>query len=83
MPLYDFRCNDCGTDFEALMPAAAENTPDCLSCGSSNVEKRLSVPASYSGKTRNRLPGTGDTTCCGGSPGHRGCAGPGSCCGKA
>jgi hypothetical protein len=29
------------------------------------------------------LPGPTDHGCCGSRPGHAGCAGPGSCCGKA
>lgn len=41
MPTYDFRCESCGEEFEALIPAGA--TPDCPSCGASGA-KRLWSP---------------------------------------
>jgi hypothetical protein len=41
----------------------------------------LSAHSSFSGASRHALPGPGDTACCGSTPGHAGCAGPGSCCG--
>jgi hypothetical protein len=43
----------------------------------------LSAHSSLSGPRTGRLPGAGDTACCGSAPGTAaGCAGPGSCCGK-
>jgi hypothetical protein len=42
----------------------------------------MSATSSLTGKTGQPLPGPGDTGCCGQHPGHAGCAGPGSCCGK-
>jgi hypothetical protein len=35
-----------------------------------------------SGVAKNRMPGLGDTACCGKAPSEAGCAGPGSCCGR-
>jgi putative FmdB family regulatory protein len=40
VPLYDFRCRACRSEFEALVrPAAA---PVCPSCGSGDLERLLS-----------------------------------------
>jgi len=82
MPLYDFLCIDCGKVSEILVASSGDELK-CLSCGSGNVKKMLSAVSSLSGVKKSTLPGAGDTACCGGSPGHAGCAGPGSCCGKA
>jgi putative FmdB family regulatory protein len=40
MPLYDFRCHACGTEFEAR--AAIGELAACESCGSTDVERVLS-----------------------------------------
>jgi len=83
MPLYEFKCEDCGTSTELLILRTKE-TPVCNSCGSFNLTKQISAPSSMSGPVKNSLPGLNDTACCGSSPGKaQGCAGPGSCCGKA
>lgn len=81
MPLYDFQCEECGATSEVLV-ASADETPTCKACGSVNLKKLLSAPSSLSGVARTGLPSPSDTTCCGSSPAHAGCAGPGSCCGK-
>jgi putative FmdB family regulatory protein len=82
MPLFDFLCLDCGKMSEVLVTTSGDE-PQCLSCGSGNLKKMLSAVSSFSGVRKNTLPGAGDTACCGSTPGHAGCAGPGSCCGKA
>ena len=43
MPLYDFHCTDCDADFELLMKAS--DTPACPKCGSTAVEKCVSLTA--------------------------------------
>ncbi|HAO21228.1 MAG: FmdB family transcriptional regulator [Desulfobacteraceae bacterium IS3] len=82
MPLFDYQCLDCGQASE-LLAISSEDVLKCRSCGSSNLKKLISTPSSASGPPKNRLPGHGDTGCCGSSPGHGNCAGPGSCCGRA
>lgn len=82
MPLFDFLCLDCGNVSEILV-ASSEDDLKCRACGSGRVKKMLSAVSPLSGVKKSTLPGAGDTACCGSSPGHAGCAGPGSCCGKA
>ena len=81
MPLFDFLCEDCGQTVELLV-ANHSDQPTCSACGSSNMNKLLSAPSSMSGEVKPRMPGPGDTACCGSSPSQASCAGPGSCCGK-
>jgi putative FmdB family regulatory protein len=78
MPLYEYLCLDCGSTSEVLQ-VSSEDRPVCRSCGSDTLQKLLSAHVPLAGG--RRLPGAGDTACCGQSPGHGGCAGPGSCCG--
>lgn len=40
MPIYDYHCSTCGTDFEALVRAG--DTPACPACHSVALEKRVS-----------------------------------------
>jgi putative FmdB family regulatory protein len=82
MPLFDFLCLDCGKVSEILVSSAGDKV-ECQACGSSQVKKMLSAVSSLSGVRKSSLPGAGDTPCCGASPASAGCAGPGSCCGKA
>jgi putative FmdB family regulatory protein len=82
MPIYEFLCLDCGKTSEILM-TSSKDTAVCTACDSKNLKKQLSATSSMTGAAPKGLPGPGDTACCGASPGHAGCAGPGSCCGKA
>jgi putative FmdB family regulatory protein len=82
MPLFDFLCADCGHVAEILV-STEKMTVYCERCGSGNLKKLMSAHSSLSGTASSSMPGPGDTACCGSSPDHAGCAGPGSCCGKA
>lgn len=42
MPLYDYRCRDCGQTFELLVRNSI--TPACPACGGIHLEKQLSCP---------------------------------------
>ena len=81
MPLFDYQCLDCGQRSEILVTGSGQQ-PQCRTCSSTNLEKLLSAHSSMSGLSRSRVPGPGDTACCGSTPGQADCAGPGSCCGK-
>lgn len=57
MPLYEYRCDSCGNDFEALVRSARDE-PKCPSCGASALTKQFSVPASAraNGSASSSLP---------------------------
>lgn len=44
MPLFDFRCQSCTHEFEALVRAASYNDPptSCPACGSTTLDRLLS-----------------------------------------
>jgi len=61
MPIYEYRCNHCGAVSEFLVSVGSKgDTLNCKQCGSSQLEKMLSV--SHSVKSEKRPPGH---TCCG------------------
>ncbi len=69
MPIYEYSCGDCGRQFETLVRSGS--TPECPSCHSHTLEKKLSVTAATGGSAGHNHAGP-----CGacGNP-----AGPGSC----
>ena len=81
MPLFDYQCEACGKINEILVSGSSE-PQNCSYCGSSQVKKLISAHSSLSGAPSTRLPGVGDTGCCGVQPHQADCSGPGSCCGK-
>lgn len=42
MPIYEYTCKDCGSDFELLI--RGDEKPVCPSCGKKHLTKSLSVP---------------------------------------
>ncbi len=80
MPIFEFLCA-CGNVFEKLVYSDGENV-SCVKCGGSELTKLPSKSSSLSGaKQEGKVPGIGDSGCCGSSPSSLGCV-PGSCCGK-
>ena len=45
MPIFEYHCNDCGTNFETLVLSAREKAEaaSCSDCGSESVEKLFST----------------------------------------
>jgi putative FmdB family regulatory protein len=68
VPIYEFACRSCRHEFETLVRTA--DIPSCVSCGSVELDKKLSVFATQS--RGNDAPVAPCGTC--GNP-----SGPGSC----
>lgn len=63
MPLYRYKCNQCGKEFTELTAIEKENLVKCKKCGSQKIEKLL--PRFFSGRTGKRtLAGTGGCSTC-------------------
>ena len=52
MPFYEYRCNDCGHEFEAMQKMSDAPLRDCPECGHAALVKLVSAPGF-------RLKGTG------------------------
>lgn len=60
MPIYEYRCKDCGEKFERLIMGEEKIT--CPKCGSENIIKLLSLFA-----TQGLSSGSSCSSCSGGS----------------
>ena len=62
MPIYEYRCNQCGEISELLVGVSSgREILTCKYCGSSDLNKILSV-SSFTVADSGRVPGA---TCCG------------------
>lgn len=52
MPIYEYRCDDCDTRFEALVMGSTPE-PDTCGCGSASIEK---VYSTFSAQAGNSVP---------------------------
>ena len=52
MPLFEYRCGACGSEFERLVRSG--DVPACPSCGATSLEKQLSMFAVSSEDTQLR-----------------------------
>jgi len=75
MPIYEYRCKQCGQVNEFLI-LGAQNRLQCGQCGSEELTKLMSAHNMSTGSSRKSTePGPG--SCCG-TP--HSCGTPGSCC---
>ena len=44
MPIYEYRCSNCGERVEVLVRSETSAPPTCPNCGSTLLDKLLSVP---------------------------------------
>ncbi len=72
MPIYEYACRKCGHEFETLVRSST--VPDCPSCRSTELEKKLSVFATAASSAGADAAVTGGPC---GACGHP--DGPGSC----
>jgi putative FmdB family regulatory protein len=47
MPIYEYRCEDCGSKFEKLVRRDQTSGIDCPSCGQSHLRRELSTFAAH------------------------------------
>ena len=45
MPIYEFVCQECGHEFEQILPFSASQVPTCPSCRADAVRRRVGRPA--------------------------------------
>lgn len=56
MPIYEYRCADCGTRFEKLLRRLSAEEIVCPSCDSKQVNQQLSVFATHAGRAAEPAP---------------------------
>jgi putative FmdB family regulatory protein len=67
MPLYEFRCADCGQIFDRLQSFQAES-PACAACGSGEVNRLISLIGGLVGSGSAGSPRASGGGCgCGGA----------------
>ena len=71
MPLFEYSCKACAAHFEVLVRAS--ETPQCPSCHSTSLERKLSTFAAHTGGAPIRTSGPAACGSCG-DP-----RGPGAC----
>jgi len=50
MPIYEYICNQCGNEFEKMVPFSQANTPpSCPKCQAKETQKKLSMFATSAG----------------------------------
>ena len=75
MPIYEYRCQECGEKFEILQ--GINEIPACKNCGGSELTRLLSPINPIMGKGGSSSGSSG--SCCGAvNP----CSNPKSCCGQ-
>jgi len=62
MPIYEYHCEECGTDFERLLKRTDEKVS--CDCGSRNVKRRLSVFAAHVGAGSSSKASRGPSPAC-------------------
>lgn len=71
MPIFEYKCEECGSRFEKLVRNSEAGPPVCPQCESPKTTRQLSVFAAHSGE-----PSSGDPPMC---PSGGVCPTPGAC----
>jgi putative FmdB family regulatory protein len=72
MPIYEYACKQCGHEFETLVRSST--VPDCPSCSSTELEKKLSVFATAGSSAEAASVAAGPCGTCGHPDGPGACA---------
>jgi len=62
MPIFEYRCEDCGHRFEAIL--FGEQKPECPKCHNVRLEKQLSTFAVSKSGAAAPSAGCGQSNCC-------------------
>jgi putative FmdB family regulatory protein len=50
MPIYEYVCQDCKKEFEAIRPMSQADAPmACAACGGENIKRKLALVTAMSG----------------------------------
>lgn len=60
MPIFEFKCDECGAEFESMVPAGQKNAVSCPGCGSIKLNKLFSIFTTPGSRSQSR-----GLTCCG------------------
>ena len=72
MPIYEYACQDCGHEFEALVRSST--VPECPQCHSTQLAKQLSAPAAVGAGAQPAPAMAGPCGTCGHPDGPGACA---------
>jgi putative FmdB family regulatory protein len=72
MPIYEYACQGCGREFEALV--RTDTTAQCPDCHSTELEKKLSVFATATSEAPRTAAAAGPCGACGHPDGPGACA---------
>ena len=73
MPIYEYKCDDCGSTFEKLIRRSSDtDTLECPSCGQKHLKQELSTFAAHA----NGASKSSDLPMC---PSGGPCRNPGAC----
>ena len=79
MPIYEYRCGDCDSSFEALVRNRHRDRPECPTCHGKRVKREMSVFAARVGNGNGAAPAAEAFAngaaggCCGACGGACGC----------
>jgi putative FmdB family regulatory protein len=63
VPIFEYRCQACGGDFEDLVARAGDAAPPCPRCGATRVTRRLSAFAVTSARPERAVGPCGSSDC--------------------
>ncbi|MEX2587159.1 MAG: zinc ribbon domain-containing protein [Actinomycetota bacterium] len=63
MPIYEYRCKDCTTEFESIVTSANVNSTTCPCCGAAEPKRLMSVIGGMGGGVDPSPPVCGGGAC--------------------
>jgi len=75
MPIYEYKCSDCGHFFEKLIRNQADLPSVCPECGEDALRKQFSVFSASAGSPKASACESGACDAAGQCPASRQCAG--------